>query len=254
MSTATEPEPGAPAAHFGNAQRAINVIDARQAYPQRVVQRALHRRITIARPTTRSISYEVVALTPAAAAELGLEIEEGHGSVALSGRRGIEVRADDLLDRAIARLSANARDAESAQMVAAGAVRYYLLKFSLTQIIAFDFDEATRHRRHGRLSAVRTHARARRRYPPQGRCRRRAGECPKRCIPPSASCCTQSRGIRDLTGNRFARCMSESSDERGQARLSDSSIPRFARHPTRRRDVAQRHRAFPGSRGYKLQA
>ena len=47
--------------------------------------------------------------------ELGVEIEEGHASVALSGRRGIEVRADDLLDRAIARLSANARDAESAQ-------------------------------------------------------------------------------------------------------------------------------------------
>ena len=65
-------------------------------------------------------------------------------SVALSGRRGIEVRADDLLDRAIVRLSANARDAATATEVAAGAVRYYLLKFSLNQIIAFDFDEALR--------------------------------------------------------------------------------------------------------------
>ncbi len=145
MSTATEPDPGAPPAHFGQAQRVINVIDARQAYPQRVVQRAL-RRLHHDREADNSIhlSYEVVALTPAAAAELGVEIEEGHGSVALSGRRGIEVRADDLLDRAIARLSANARDAESAQLVAAGAVRYYLLKFSLNQIISFDFDEALR--------------------------------------------------------------------------------------------------------------
>jgi arginyl-tRNA synthetase len=145
MSTATLPEPGAPAAHFGQAQRVINVIDARQAYPQRVVQRAL-RRLHHEREADNSIhlSYEVVALTPAAAAELGVEIEEGHGSVALSGRRGIEVRADDLLDRAITRLSANAWDAESAQVVAAGAVRYYLLKFSLNQIIAFDFDEALR--------------------------------------------------------------------------------------------------------------
>ena len=90
------------------------------------------------------LSYEVVALTPAAAAELGVDIEEGRESVALSGRRGIEVRADDLLDRAIARLSVNARDAASATAVAAGAVRYYLLKFSLNQIIAFDFDEALR--------------------------------------------------------------------------------------------------------------
>jgi arginyl-tRNA synthetase len=123
----------------------INVIDARQAYPQRVVQRAL-RRLHHEREADSSIhlSYEVVALTPAAAAELGVEIEEGRDSVALSGRRGIEVRADDLLDRAIARLTANARDAASATLVAAGAVRYYLLKFSLNQIIAFDFDEALR--------------------------------------------------------------------------------------------------------------
>jgi arginyl-tRNA synthetase len=145
MSTASVADPGAPPAHFGQAQRVINVIDARQAYPQRVVQRAL-RRLHHDREADNSIhlSYEVVALTPAAAQELGVEIEEGHGSVALSGRRGIEVRADDLLDRAIARLSANARDAESARTVAAGAVRYYLLKFSLNQIIAFDFDEALR--------------------------------------------------------------------------------------------------------------
>ena len=145
MSTATLPQPGEAPAHFGRAQRVINVIDARQAYPQRVVQRAL-RRLHHDREADNSIhlSYEVVALTPAAAAELGVEIEEGRESVALSGRRGIEVRADDLLDRAIARLSANARDAESAKVVAAGAVRYYLLKFSLNQIIAFDFDEALR--------------------------------------------------------------------------------------------------------------
>ena len=145
VTTTSQPQPGAPLAHFGNAQRVINVIDARQAYPQRVVQRAL-RRLHHEREADNSIhlSYEVVALTPAAAAELGVEIEEGRESVALSGRRGIEVRADDLLDRAIARLSANARDAASATAVAAGAVRYYLLKFSLNQIIAFDFDEALR--------------------------------------------------------------------------------------------------------------
>jgi arginyl-tRNA synthetase len=145
ITTTSQPQPGEPQARFGHAQRVINVIDARQAYPQRVVQRAL-RRLHHEREADSSIhlSYEVVALTPAAAAELGVEIEEGRDSVALSGRRGIEVRADDLLDRAIARLTANARDAASATLVAAGAVRYYLLKFSLNQIIAFDFDEALR--------------------------------------------------------------------------------------------------------------
>jgi arginyl-tRNA synthetase len=145
VTTSTLPQPDGPPAHFGAAQRVINVIDARQAYPQRVVQRAL-RRLHHEREADNSIhlSYEVVALTPAAAAELGVEIEQGRDSVALSGRRGIEVRADDLLDRAIARLRDNARDVATATLVAAGAVRYYLLKFSLNQIIAFDFDEALR--------------------------------------------------------------------------------------------------------------
>ena len=159
----------------------INVIDARQAYPQRVVQRAL-RRLHHEREADNSIhlSYEVVALTPAAAAELGVEIEEGRESVALSGRRGIEVRADDLLDRAIARLSANARDAESATGGGrrSGAV--------LPAEVLAESDHrvrlrrgAARDRRHRRLPAVR--ARPRRRHPPQGR-RRRCG----RSQPPGA--------------------------------------------------------------------
>jgi arginyl-tRNA synthetase len=132
-TTATVPQPGAPTGHFGHAQRVINVQRAlRRLHHDREADNSIH------------LSYEVVALTPAAAAELGVEIEEGRDSVALSGRRGIEVRADDLLDRAIARLSVNARDVASATIVAAGAVRYYLLKFSLNQIIAFDFDEALR--------------------------------------------------------------------------------------------------------------
>jgi arginyl-tRNA synthetase len=86
----------------------------------------------------------VVALTPPAARILGVDVQEGRELYALSGRQGIEVLADDLLDRAIERISEKARDQPTARLVAAGAVRYYLLKFSLTQIIAFDFDEALR--------------------------------------------------------------------------------------------------------------
>ena len=88
----------------------------------------------------------------AAAEALGVQTEPASDDgaekrrelIALSGRRGIEVRADDLLDRATQRLTEKAHDAETARAVAAGAVRYYLLKFSLNQIIAFDFDEALR--------------------------------------------------------------------------------------------------------------
>jgi len=132
-------------AGYGHAARVVNVIDVRQAYLQRVVRDALDR-LGHHTEAERSVhlAYEVVALTPAAARELGVEVADGPGVVALSGRRGIEVRADDLLDLAIAKLRDKARDDATAHALAAAAVRYYLLRFSLTQIIAFDFDEALR--------------------------------------------------------------------------------------------------------------
>ena len=145
VSTATHAHPDEVPATFGHARRVINVIDARQAYPQQIVQRAL-RRLGYQSEADNSVhlAYEVVALSPGAARELGVETDDGRELYALSGRRGIEVRADELLDRAIARLKDKALDLETAQLVAAGAIRYYLLKFSLNQIIAFDFDEALR--------------------------------------------------------------------------------------------------------------
>ncbi|MFN2581793.1 MAG: arginine--tRNA ligase [Candidatus Dormibacteria bacterium] len=130
---------------YGRAHRVINVIDARQAYPQQVVKRALSR-LGHHDDAENSIhlAYEVVALTPDAARVLGVPVQEGRDVVAMSGRRGIEVRADELLDRCIERVGEKARDEETARLIAAGAVRYYLLKFTLTQIIAFDFDDALR--------------------------------------------------------------------------------------------------------------
>jgi arginyl-tRNA synthetase len=133
------------AGDFGHATRVINVIDARQAYPQGVVREALRRLgHTEAADNSVHLAYEVVALSAAAAAELGVEVEEGRERVALSGRRGIEVRADDLLDRAIERVRPKALDEETARRLASGAVRYYLQRFSLNQVITFDFDEALR--------------------------------------------------------------------------------------------------------------
>ena len=130
---------------FGGASRVVNVIDARQSYPQQVVKQALHR-LGFEEQAERSVhlAYEVVALSVAAARDMGLPVEPGRTVVALSGRKGIEVRADDLLDMAIAKMRPNARTEEVARLLAAGAVRYYLQKFGLTQIIAFDFDDALR--------------------------------------------------------------------------------------------------------------
>jgi arginyl-tRNA synthetase len=132
-------------AGYGQASRVVNVIDARQAYPQQVVRQAVHR-LGFDEQARNSVhlAYEVVALSVKAALELGLDVEEGRNMVALSGRKGIEVRADDLLDQAVVRVRDKAQSDEAALSLAAGAVRYYLQKFGLTQIIAFDFEEALR--------------------------------------------------------------------------------------------------------------
>lgn len=129
---------------FGHADHVITVIDVRQTYPQMVVRAALAKLGHLHQAEhSVHLGYEVVALTPRAAAELGVD-SEGSGAVALSGRRGIEVRADDLLDRAIAMLRTKAADEATARALAVGGVRYYLEKFTLPTIIAFDFEEALR--------------------------------------------------------------------------------------------------------------
>ena len=142
---------------FGHANRVINVIDVRQSYPQEVVYEAL-RRLGFLEQAEASIhlSYEVVALSADAARTLGVPVEEGKATYAFSGRQGIEVKADDLLNLATQRMAAKleeqqtagrgkSRSAATSEALAAGAVRYYLLKFGLTQVIPFDFDDALRH-------------------------------------------------------------------------------------------------------------
>jgi arginyl-tRNA synthetase len=130
---------------YGQAQRVINVVDVRQAYVQSVVAEALARMGHKAEAEQSiHIAYELVSLSAAAARELGIEVEPGRASVALSGRRGIEVRADDLLDLVMAKVGAKALDERSARSLAAGAIRYYLQKYSLNQIITFDTEDALR--------------------------------------------------------------------------------------------------------------
>ena len=160
-ATTTTGEAELPAEGFGRAARVINVIDARQAYPQQVVKRGLVR-TGHAEQAEQSIhlAYEVVALSPAAAEALGIPLEEGRKEYPLSGRKGIEVRADELLDKALERVGEKAADAETATMLAAGAVRYYLEKFTLSQIIAFDFDDALRVTGDTGIYLMYSHARA----------------------------------------------------------------------------------------------
>jgi arginyl-tRNA synthetase len=154
-ATTTEPnDPRAP--HFGNATAVYNVIDTRQAYLQEVVAEGL-RALGHPREADNSIhfDYQIVALTPRCAAELGYEItaeEAKKAYVEVSGRKGHGVKADDLITKleAAALAEVQPRHAEmpateqraTAHAIAVSALRFFLLKYTRNTIIAFDFKDA----------------------------------------------------------------------------------------------------------------
>jgi arginyl-tRNA synthetase len=142
--------------HFGDVAEIYNVIDARQSEAQNTVIEALrglgHQE---AADHYTHFSYEMVALTPRCAAELGYSLSEEdkeRSYIEVSGRKGFGVKADDLLDQLIAsaKNEVDSRhpqltDAERlaiATQIAVGALRYFMLKFTKQSVIAFDFKEA----------------------------------------------------------------------------------------------------------------
>jgi len=142
--------------HFGDAQAIYNVIDSRQSDPQANVIQALRGMgYTKQADNYTHFSYEMVALTPRCATELGYEVAEedrDRSYIEVSGRRGFGVKADDLMDklvgatRAEVDLRQTSRDEQErqaiAEQIAIGALRYFMLKFTRNSVIAFDFKEA----------------------------------------------------------------------------------------------------------------
>jgi len=142
--------------HFGDVAEIYNVIDARQSEAQNTVIEALrglgHNE---AADHYTHFSYEMVALTPRCAAELGYTLsdeDKTRSYIEVSGRKGFGVKADDLLDQLIASAKSEVDsrhpqlpDAERfsiATQIAIGALRYFMLKFTKQSVIAFDFREA----------------------------------------------------------------------------------------------------------------
>ena len=154
MSAAAGGEKGAP--EFGRAARVYNVIDSRQAYLQNVVVAGL-RALGYTEQADRSVhfSYEMVALSPRCAQEMGYTLSAQDAKrpyVEVSGRKGLGVKADDLMDRleAASRAEVDQRHpqvpeierARMAHAIAIGALRYFLLRFARSTVIAFDFKDA----------------------------------------------------------------------------------------------------------------
>jgi len=150
----TNGEPDHP--HFGDVAEIYNVIDARQAEAQNTVIEAL-RGLGYNQQADHytHFSYEMVALTPRCAAEMGYQLsdeDKTRSYIEVSGRKGFGVKADDLIDTLIASAKKEVdprhphlSDAERmtiATQIAVGALRYFMLKFTKPSVIAFDFKEA----------------------------------------------------------------------------------------------------------------
>ncbi|MEO8735063.1 MAG: arginine--tRNA ligase [Edaphobacter sp.] len=154
ISTAEASDPSHPV--FGKADAIYNVIDSRQNDPQNNVVQALRGMgFTEAADRYTHFSYEMVALTPRCAIELGYTISDedrARSYIEVSGRKGFGVKADDLLDRLIAAAQSEVDtrhpELESverstiATQIGVGALRYFMLRFTRNTVIAFDFKDA----------------------------------------------------------------------------------------------------------------
>jgi arginyl-tRNA synthetase len=152
----TTDEPAVVGQQFGHGTRVFNVIDARQSYLQDVVVAGL-RALGYNEQADQSIhfNYEMVALSPRCCADLGIPLSEEDRKrpyVEVSGRKGLGVKADDLMDslisKALEEVSSRHPDDGAAQnlhvatQIAIAALRYFLLKFTRNTVIAFDLQEA----------------------------------------------------------------------------------------------------------------
>jgi arginyl-tRNA synthetase len=151
--TTTSEDGDADAPAFGHADAVYNVIDVGQSYPQRVVKAGVaalgH---AGAAENSHHLGYEKVVLSKATASALGYSVSEDEAAVKVSGRRGLGVKADDLIDALVAKAKAEVdergqdRDAterqRGAEAIATGALRYFMLRHGRTKVLTFDMDEA----------------------------------------------------------------------------------------------------------------
>ena len=141
---------------FGRGSRVYNVIDSRQSYLQDVVVAGL-RALGYDKQAENSIhfSYEMVALSPRTCIEMGIALsdeDKRRPYVEVSGRKGLGVKADDLIDKLIEKAleevtSRHLEEPEdsrrrAATHIAIAALRYFMLKYTRNSVIAFDFGEA----------------------------------------------------------------------------------------------------------------
>lgn len=135
---------------FGGAEIVINLIDSRQSRLQTIISSTLSAVAKFEKERYKHLSYEPVTLSSKTAKSLGIDI--GNTSAHMSGRKGIYVGADQIMEilykkakEEIRSRHPNMTDSELSgisESLGRAAVRYNMIKQDLERPIVFDLEES----------------------------------------------------------------------------------------------------------------
>ncbi|MEA1909999.1 MAG: DALR anticodon-binding domain-containing protein, partial [Patescibacteria group bacterium] len=125
--------------------KVFTLIDERQEYPRQVIKYTLEQ-LGYKDEAKNSIhvGYGVVRLSRNALEDLGITPKEKKESYAMSGRSGIGVKIDDLMDKTeekIAEINPELSE-EDVKTLSNATIRYYMLRNRINKEAIFDFAEA----------------------------------------------------------------------------------------------------------------
>jgi arginyl-tRNA synthetase len=139
-----------PERQFAGAEIVINLIDSRQSRLQGIISSTLSTVAEYDKERYMHLSYEPVTLSSRTAKSMGLNI--GNTSAHMSGRKGIYVGADEIMEilykkskEEIRKRHPNMIDSELSSIsesLSRAAVRYNLVKQDLDRPIVFDLEES----------------------------------------------------------------------------------------------------------------
>ena len=135
---------------IAGAEKVINVIDVRQRRPQEIVKYAL-KLLGLESEKYVHYGYEVVALSRKDAERLGYSPEPGQQVVHMSGRKGLYIKANQLIEmlkgKAVKEVLERHPDwgeekaSDIGEKIAIAALRYSLIKQDTDKLIVLDTDE-----------------------------------------------------------------------------------------------------------------
>ncbi len=118
---------------LGKFDRTIVLVDSRQTDEQKIVKELVE---TYTGLKYDFYTYEPVSLSQSTAKKLGIHTDEK--MLHMSGRKGVEILADDLLEKIKENIEGNNKDP-----LAYNVAKYELLRISPNKSIVFDIDKAT---------------------------------------------------------------------------------------------------------------